>query len=202
MRRAVAAAWILFAAYWLAMAIDPLDRKDWLLENLLVFLSVPAFWVADRRLRLSASSHALVVLFLMLHVTGSHWSYSLVPLDWRSFGFDRNPYDRVVHFAYGLLLAPVVAEVLERTGRGKGSWGAALAVQAILATSAIYEIIEWATAVIVAPDLGAAFLGTQGDEFDAVADMASAGLGSVLAMAVRLAWARLSRPTRGPVAAS
>ncbi|MEA3190315.1 MAG: putative rane protein [Thermoplasmata archaeon] len=193
-RRAIATLWTLFALLWVAMAIAPLDRGDWLLENLLVFLGVPAFWLLHRRVPLSLGSHALVVAFLSLHVVGAHWSYARVPIDWAALGFERNHYDRVVHFAYGLLLAPPILEWLERTGRGKGLWGAGLAVQAILASSALYEIVEWLTAIVVAPDLGAAFLGTQGDEFDAVTDMALAGLGAVVAMG---AWV-VARRVRSP----
>lgn len=198
MRRAVATLWALFAVLWVAMGIEPLDRGNWLLENLLVFLGVPAFWLLDRALRLSVLTHGLFVLFLSLHVVGSHWSYSMVPIDWSALGFERNHYDRVVHFAYGLLLAPPLLEVLQRTGRGTGAWGAGLAVQAILASSAFYEIIEWVTVIVVAPELGAAFLGTQGDEFDAVTDMALAGFGAALAMAAWLAVDSFRQPRPAP----
>jgi putative membrane protein len=97
-------------------------------------------------------------------------------------GADRNMYDRLVHFCFGLLLAYPVREVFVRITRARGVWGYWLPVELTLAFSAIYELIEWGAAKVVDPAAGLAFLGSQGDIWDAQKDMALAGLGSVITM--------------------
>lgn len=169
---------------WAALAIAPRHRDDWLLENLLVFAFVPLLVFTFGKFRLSNVSYTLVFVFLCLHLVGAHYTYSEVPLDWQAWGFERNHFDRVVHLAFGLLLAYPVREVFMRIAQAKGFWSYYLPLDVTLAFSAVYEIIEWLTAIIVAPELGAAFLGSQGDPFDAVKDMALAGLGATLTMLI------------------
>jgi len=195
----------LVLALWTWAAIGPVDRQDWLLENLLVFLFVPLLVATYPRFRFSNLSYGLLAAFVALHVVGSHWSYSLVPWpDWAALGFHRNMYDRAVHLSYGLLLTIPAREAFASWSSGKAWRASALALGLILATSAAYEILEWATMSIVAPQLGDAFLGSQGDPFDSVEDMASAGAGSILAVAATHAALALTsarrRITRTPVA--
>jgi putative membrane protein len=187
-----------FLLVWAWAAWKPMDRFDWMLENLLVFLGVPVILWLDRKRPFSTGSLALLTLFLCLHVIGSHWTYALVPGPWAPAG-GRNSFDRIVHLAWGLLLAPVAAEALVnwRVASRKAAW--LVTVLGVLATSAVYEIVEMVTALIVAPGLGDAFLGTQGDPFDAVKDMAMAWLGSLMAGgAILVAWlgARVRAPAR------
>jgi putative membrane protein len=176
-----------FLAFWVWAAIAPVHPRDWWLENLLVFLGVPLVVGLGFYFRLSNLSYTLITLFMVLHVVGSHYTYAEVPFgytlqEW--FGSDRNLYDRLVHFSFGLLLAPPVREVFVRITRARGFWTFYLPVELTLAFSAIYELIEWAAAARVAPDTGLAFLGAQGDVWDAQKDMALAGLGSVVAMLI------------------
>ncbi len=127
---------------------------------------------------------------MILHVVGSHYTYSEVP-----FGYwlqdimnaDRNMYDRVVHFGFGFLLAYPVREVFMRISHAKGFWAYYLPVDLVGAGSAIYEIIEWLVARSVAPGAGLAFLGTQGDIWDAQKDMLLAIVGATIAMLIILA---------------
>jgi putative membrane protein len=144
-------------------------------------------------LPLSRISYTLVFLFLCLHAVGAHYTYSLVPYDaWfealagRTFssvlGWERNHFDRVVHLLYGLLLAYPAREVLLRVAEVRGFWGYYLPLDIVMATSLLYELIEWAAAVAFGGELGVAYLGTQGDPWDAQKDMALAALGAVLAM--------------------
>lgn len=177
----------LLALVWLVLAIDPLSREGWLLENLLIFAFVPLLLFTFARFRLSNVSYTLLFLYLTLHLVGAHYTYSEVPIDWTALGFERNHYDRVVHLSFGLLLAYPVREVFLRIASAKGFWGYYLPLDVTLAFSAVYEIIEMGVAYAVDPVAGAAFLGTQGDEFDAVKDMALAGLGATLAMLVTAA---------------
>ena len=151
-----------------------------------------------RALPLSRVSYTLIFLFLCLHTVGAHYTYSLVPYDaWfealtgRTLssltGWERNHFDRLVHFSYGLLLAYPAREVFLRVADVRGFWGYFLPLDVVMATSMLYELIEWGAASLFGGDLGTAYLGTQGDPWDAQKDMALATLGAVLAMLVTAA---------------
>jgi putative membrane protein len=153
----------------------------------LIFLGVPLVIGLGFYFRLSNLSYTLITIFLVLHVIGSHYTYAEVPFGdtlQRWFDSDRNLYDRLVHFSFGLLLAYPVREVFVRITRARGVWSFYLPIELTLAFSAIYELMEWAAAVVVAPEAGLAFLGAQGDVWDAQKDMALAGLGSILTMLI------------------
>jgi len=100
------------------------------------------------------------------------------------FGVTRNHYDRIVHFSFGLLWAYPVREVAKRIGQLKGVWAIWIPIELVLALSCIYELFEWAVAVLFGGDLGIAYLGSQGDIWDAQKDMLMAGIGSIIAMIV------------------
>jgi len=177
----------IFLVAWTWAAIRPVYPHDWWLENLLVFTGVPLILGLGFYFRLSDLSYTLITLFLVLHVIGSHYTYAEVPFGFtlqRWFDADRNLYDRLVHFLFGLLLAYPVREIFVRITRARGFWTYYLPVELSLAFSALYELLEWATAALVDPAAGLAFLGAQGDVWDAQKDMALAGLGSVVAMLV------------------
>jgi putative membrane protein len=183
------------AVFWAALAIHPHDRSDWLLENLLLVVFVAALAAGYRALPLSRISYTLIWLFLLLHTVGAHYTYSLVPwAQWlQAIGLPapaegaRNHFDRVVHFCYGLLLAYPIREVFLRVADLRGFWGYFFPFDVTLSTSVIYELVEWLSAEVFGGDLGVAFLGTQGDVWDAQKDMALAGLGALLAMLVTAA---------------
>lgn len=169
----------------LVTAIAPHDRSDWLLENLLLFALALLLVAAHRRFVFSNLSYLLLGIFLALHSLGAHYTYSLTPPGfWLQdlLGLARNPYDRCVHFAFGLLLTYPLRELTLRRLHVHGFASYAIPLAAALALSASYEIIESWTARIVDPDLGTAFLGTQGDEWDAQKDMSLALLGAVLCL--------------------
>ena len=178
-----------FLAVWVWAAIDPLFRDDWWLENLLVFLGVPLIVGLGFYFRLSKLSYCLLTLFMILHVVGSHYTYAEVPFGFtlqRWLGAERNMYDRLIHFGFGLLLAYPVREVFVRITRARGVWALYLPLELCLAFSALYEVLEWAAAARVSPEAGLAFLGAQGDIWDAQKDMALAGLGALVTMTVTL----------------
>lgn len=187
MRRYHGVLLLIFAVVWLWAAIAPLDRHDWLLENYLVFIFVPVILLVGRYFRLSNLSYTLITLFMCMHVVGSHYTYADVPFGFTLqhwFGASRNMYDRLVHFSFGLLLAYPMREMFLRVARTRGVWGYWLPVELVLAFSAVYEIIEWLVAAHVAPSAGLAFLGAQGDIWDAQKDMLVAGIGALIAMAI------------------
>ncbi len=186
-----------FAVEFVVLAISPVSRSTWLLENALTVLGVAVLAFTYRAFRFSRVSYTLIFLFLTLHVVGSHYTYSLVPYDagsqrWLGFspdaalGFERNMYDRLVHFAYGLLLAYPIREVFLRIVDVRGFWGYFLPLDLTMSSSMIYELIEWGAAVAFGGDLGQSYLGTQGDVWDAHKDMALASLGAIGAMGVTI----------------
>ena len=186
---------ILFAVIWVALAISPLYREDWMLENFLVVLFAAGLAASWRWFPLSRVSYTLIFLFLCLHEVGAHYTYSRVPYnEWtqalfgtslnEAMGWERNHFDRLVHFSYGLLLAYPIREIFLRVANVRGFWGYFLPLDVTMSTSMIFELFEWAAAVLFAGDLGMAYLGTQGDIWDAHKDMALASLGALIAMAI------------------
>jgi putative membrane protein len=176
-----------FLAVWIWAAINPLFPHDWLLENYLVFIFVPIIFLLGKYFKLSNLSYTLITVFMILHVIGSHYTYVEVPFGYDlkdMLGADRNMYDRLVHFSFGFLLAYPIREMFMRLAHAKGFWAYFLPIDLTFAFSAIYEIIEWLTARSVDAAAGLAFLGSQGDVWDAQKDMVLAGLGAIIAMAI------------------
>ena len=176
-----------FAAVWMWAAIEPRYPHDWLLENYLVFVFVLLIVLTARYFRLSDLSYTLITAFMLLHVVGSHYTYAEVPFGatlqhW--FGAGRNMYDRLVHFSFGLLLAYPLREVFIRVAKVRGVWAYWFPLELVLAFSAAYEIIEWRVAARVDPTAGLAFLGAQGDVWDAQKDMALAVAGAAVTLLI------------------
>lgn len=140
-------------------------------------------------------------MFAVLHAVGAHYTYAQTPIGFGVqdlLGLSRNHYDRFVHFSSGLLLVYPMRELIRRRLHLHGLAAYLMPVVVLLAISASYEIVEYQAARIVDPDLGTAFLGTQGDEWDAQKDMALAALGSITGMlATALLRARTGREPWG-----
>lgn len=178
---------IVFILDWFILSINVKYFQDWIIENLLTVPFVILIFISHRWFRFSNISYGLMFAYMVLHIVGTHYTYSEVPFgNWlqQTLGLGRNHYDRVVHFAFGFLLAYPFREVVKRIGTARGFWGLYLPIEFVLAFSAIYEIIEWIIAIIFGGDLGVAYLGTQGDEWDAIKDMALAALGAFIAMLI------------------
>ncbi|MBE9557799.1 MAG: DUF2238 domain-containing protein [Proteobacteria bacterium] len=186
---------VLFAALWVALAISPLYREDWMLENALVVVFAVVLAASWKWFPLSRVSYTLIFLFLCLHEVGAHYTYSRVPYnEWTQalfgrslnevMGWERNHFDRLVHFSYGLLLAYPIREIFLRVANVRGFWGYFLPLDVTMSTSMIFELFEWAAAVVFGGELGMAYLGTQGDIWDAHKDMALASLGALIAMGI------------------
>ena len=179
---------VAFTAIWIALAIAPWYRQDWLLENVIVFVAVPLFVATCRRLRFSNLAYTCLFVFLVLHEVGAHYTYSEVP--WREWlsavtGDDptpagRNHYDRFVHFCYGLLMLPIAWELFAARASPRGLWRWLMPLLFVMSHSVIYELIEWLAAALFGGDLGMAYLGTQGDPWDPQKDMALAAAGAVV----------------------
>lgn len=184
------AALLALAWLWtLALGMGPVNRGDWLLENLLAAVALAVLSWRPAWLRLSRGNWWLLLAFLALHEVGAHITYSRVPYDslWRNLageglnaalGLRRNHFDRAVHLAYGLLVLPL-EQGLRFNLRLPRRFAMAFALSLIMATSALYELIEWVGGEFLGGDQSAAFLGMQDDPWDAQKDMALAGLGLV-----------------------
>ncbi len=184
---------VLFAALWVALAIHPNDRHDWLLENALVVAAVLFVLWTWRKARLSTIAYTLIFVFLCLHEVGAHYTYAEVPYDawWKALtgstfnslvGWQRNNFDRVIHFGYGLLLALPLRELVVPKAGVRGFWSYFLPLDIMVSTSGLYELIEWGASEAFGGDLGMAYLGTQGDVWDAHKDMALASTGALIAI--------------------
>ena len=177
---------VCYVIVWVTAAVDPVKRSDWLLENLLVFVCVPILIFTYRRLPLSNSAYVFIFFFLIMHAAGAHYTYAEVPLGYwlkEAFHLERNPFDRIVHFSFGLMAYPV-HEVWVRITKVHGFWGWLLPVSIVVSFSGFFEILEAIIAMLVNPELGAAYLGLQGDVWDAQKDMARAILGGALVAAI------------------
>ncbi|MEX2191142.1 MAG: DUF2238 domain-containing protein [Bacteroidota bacterium] len=148
-----------YAIVWIITAINPVYPSDWMLENILV-----------------------VIFIVGLVLTYAETPVGFWMQDW--FGFDRNHFDRVVHFCFGLLMAYPIREIFLRVAHTRGFFAYYLPFDVTLAFSGGYEIIEMVVAVLVSPEAGDAYLGTQGDIWDAQKDMGLAALGAVLCMVI------------------
>jgi putative membrane protein len=186
---------LIYIVLWTVLAIDPHDRRDWALENTLVLAFALGMWAVHKHFTFSRVSYTLIFLFLCLHSVGAHYTYAEVPYNnlWQSltgnsfdsiFGWQRNNFDRLVHFSYGLLLAYPIREVFLRVADVRGFWGYFLPLDFALASSALFELFEWGAAEFFGGNLGVAYLGSQGDIWDAQKDMAIAALGALSAMLV------------------
>jgi len=167
-------------------AYRPAMVFDWWLENVLVFALLLLLAFTYRRLPLSTFAYAMIFLFLLVHEWGAHHKYADVPLgEWMKSWLHtkRNHYDRVSHFAFGFFLSVPVREIFVHTTGHRGFWSYFLPVDVALASGAVYEIIEMIIAEIVTPEQGEAFVGMQGDMWDAQKDIGLAGIGAALTMA-------------------
>lgn len=183
----------LFLIFFAVSCINPPYLQFLLMQHVpTVLVTVALGWFSNRYV-VSRASFTSIIVFLSLHTLGARYLYSYVPYDeWTEllfgrsvsemFGWQRNHYDRLVHFSYGLLLAVPIQEFERRYLKLSATLSAVLAVECILATSAIYEILEWLVAIVCAPDWAESFLGQQGDIFDAHKDMALATTGALISI--------------------
>ena len=192
-----------YALLWTLLAIHPVDRGDWLLENLLVFAAMAVVVLTYHKFQFSNVTYALIAVFLALHAIGAHYTYAKVPAGfWMEnwLHLSRNHFDRVIHFGFGILFVYPLQELVRRAASVRATWVPWLALATVTASSSFFEILEAIIAQIVHPDLGAAYLGTQGDIWDAQKDMLAAILGGILAtiaISVVRKTARLKAPSTG-----
>jgi len=165
--------------------LDPHDRFTWLLEVSPVLIALPLLVVTYSRFRLTPLLYRLLFIHAVILMIGGHYTYSLTPIGFwmqRAFGFARNHYDRIGHLAQGFVPAILAREILvRRSPLVRGKWLFFLVTCVCLAASALYELIEWWTA-LAGGEAAQAFLGTQGDPWDTQWDMFLALVGAITAL--------------------
>ena len=171
---------LLIVSYWLAK-----DKETYILEVLPVLIMFPVLFFTYNRFRLTRLVYILLGIHFVVLCVGGIYTYAEVPLGFRMqdwFGFTRNNYDKIGHFAQGFIPAILTREVLLRTSPLRpGKWLAFIVTSICLAISALYEMFEWMVAVIKG-DSAEAFLGTQGDEWDTQSDMFFCLVGAIVAL--------------------
>ena len=161
--------------------IAPASRAVWLTEIFWVWGLVAILLVTFRKFRFSGVAYACFFVWCILQIIGAHWTFEHVPMRWLTepLGLARNPYDRIAHFMVGWFAFPL-AELYWRKGWARSVAASAFfAVMTTVAMAGIWEIVEWLYAAIDGGEAGAAFLGSQGDEWDAQKDILCDTLGAV-----------------------
>jgi putative membrane protein len=165
----------------------PAGRLNWFLELAPAFAGIALLAATYRALPLSHLAYGGVFVHALIVFYGAYYTYAATPLgNWARevFHLSRNHYDRIGHLALGLVPALIVREVLlRRTPLRRGGWLAFLVASVALALGAFWELIEWWVTLVVAPDVGEAFLGTQGDVWDTQWDMFFVLVGALVALA-------------------
>lgn len=178
------ALFVLYVLEFLFLAINPLDRGIWFAENItVVLILIPIVVLYVRGVRLSNLSYILMSVLVFLHTLGGHYTFAQVPFasigDF--FGFERNNFDRFAHFSVGFYAFPIAELVFTRKFVSSAVMAACFAMFAIGFVAGTYEIVEWIFAILNDPNAGAAFLGSQGDEWDAQKDMLADISGAIAA---------------------
>jgi len=167
--------------------INPYDYPTWILEVFPALAGLLILGFTRRRFPLTPLAYELILIFSLILMVGGHYTYARVPLFedlsiW--FGWGRNNYDKLGHFAQGFVPAIIAREILVRLSvvNGRG-WLNLVVVSLCLAVSALYELVEW-TVALISKEAAASFLGTQGYVWDTQSDMAMALLGAIVALLV------------------
>lgn len=174
---------VIFISVFVWLGISPADRAVWYVENTAVVIVFILLVSTARYFRFSSTAYVLMFIWLFLHTIGAHYTFEKVPFGFVTdlFGFERNHYDRVAHFCIGFYAYPI-AEFLTRKGLKPRWFICIFSLFAIMSMAAAWEIIEWIYADIDGGDVGAAFLGSQGDIWDAQKDMLADTLGALTAI--------------------
>ncbi|HEX8142896.1 MAG TPA: DUF2238 domain-containing protein [Pyrinomonadaceae bacterium] len=177
----------IYLAGFTVLAIRPYDRADWAMENFFPVSMLLALAVTYPYFKFTRLSYYLLFFYLFVQSYGGHYTYALTPpFNWLrdELHLSRNHYDRVAHFMLGFLMAIPIREILLRFVTTTRRWMAFLTAAIVLAIGAFYEFIEWWVAVLVTPELGDKFLGTQGDIWDSHWDMFLALVGAICALSI------------------
>ena len=177
-----------YIVLWLWAAVKPYDRATWWAENIPIMILVGSLTFAYMRgVRFSNIAWILMAVLPYWHTVGGHYTFERVPFDWFNdmFGFKRNMFDRIGHFSVGFYAFALI-EYLESRNKMSRPLACTFAIFTIAFVAMAYELIEWGYAATAGGESGAAFLGSQGDIWDAQKDMLMDTLGAVIVTALYL----------------
>jgi putative membrane protein len=184
--------------------INPVYPNEIFLQHITTAFGIVLLTYITYKNDLSNKAFLCIIIYLVFHIIGARWNYSYTPYDkWMQsvfglsinsyFGFVRNQYDRLVHFMYGFLLVISISEICTKWFNAPKRLSLHIAFLFILATSTIYELLEWMVAVFMSPTAAEAYNGQQGDFWDAQKDMALAMLGAILMIIITIIISYLKR---------
>jgi putative membrane protein len=182
--------WIFIGTFfmvWISTYVGTSNYSNWWLENTLTFLFLIFLAGSYKKYQFSDLSYLLMTVYLCLHVYGAKYTYAENPFGYwlrDELGLARNHYDRIVHFSFGFLLAYPMRELFLKWLRYPSFAAWALPIEITMSVSALYELIEWMVADVFFKAQGDAYLGTQGDIWDAQKDIALAFSGAILATTI------------------
>lgn len=196
-RIALGAVLAVFALTWIA----PRWPVEQALHSSLTVVGLHWLWRHDRRWTMRSADFAAICVFIAVHCVAARWLYSNVPYDrwlvdltgWSpqaAFDWERNHFDRLIHFLYGLLFMPALHDDARRRWPVTAGQAFAIALALILISGLVYEWLEWGIALLLSPEAAEAYNGQQGDVWDAHMDMLLAGIGAGLSWP----WLRRRRP--------
>lgn len=178
---------LIYSAVFLFAGFDPVSRTVWFAEILPALLILIGIFYIASRFKFSTTALVLMFVWLILHTIGSKYTFADVPFDWFNhlIGSERNNFDRVAHFSIGFYAYPI-AEYLIKTKKCSAPLAMTFGLFTLMSVAAGYEIIEWWYAVIAGGEEGIAFLGSQGDIWDAQKDMLCDTAGALSALLLML----------------
>ncbi|MDP3928365.1 MAG: DUF2238 domain-containing protein [Bacteroidota bacterium] len=185
---------VVFAICWVGTFINTTDITNWYIENILTALFLFAIITTYKKFKFSDLSYSLIFIYILLHIYGSEYTYAENPLGyWLKdvLHLERNQYDRIVHFSFGFMLAYPMRDYFKNWFQWPVWICWVLPVEITLSFSGMYELIEWAVADLFFPAQGHAYLGSQGDVWDAQKDMGLAFSGAILIMLITSTTKRL-----------
>lgn len=178
---------VVFGICWALTFVFTTDHVNWIIENILTFLLIGGLIISYRKFKFSDLSYTLIFIYILLHIYGATYTYAENPLGyWLKdvLHLERNHYDRIVHFSFGFMLTYPMRDYF----RNWFDWPVwvcwVLPIEITMSFSGIYEIIEWLVADVFFAAQGDAYLGTQGDVWDAQKDMGLAVSGAILIMLI------------------
>jgi len=186
----------LFFLYWIYGWFNCIDRQDWIIENLLVVICLSILVTTQKRHRLSDLSYLCIFLFVLLHLYGAFYAYTQNAFgSWlqTTFHLWRNPYDRIVHFSFGLFMAYPFREILINKFRVSTRTSWLLPIEIAFSFGTIFEMIEWGVSVVTTKETGETYVATQGDVWDAHKDIALAAVGAAVTMMITYLFTRKKR---------
>lgn len=161
------------------------DITNWFTENALTVVFLLGLTISFKKFKFSNLSYTLIFIYICLHIYGAMYTYAENPLGYwikDLFGLARNHYDRIVHFSFGFLLAYPMRDYFKNWFEWPIWVCWVLPAEITMSFSGMYELIEWLVADVFFPSEGVAYLGSQGDVWDAQKDMGLAFIGAILAM--------------------